>query len=216
MNKELKYIILDYNQSDLSFINEFSEFIEFHSDKIVEFFDIKNFGFKIKVKLWCNLEMFRNYYKEIGYNLDKNGNVPKWVCGFAHGESVEVLTLDEYKKTQSHENAIVDDLKYLILHEFVHACHKKVSSNNSYSWLSEGLATTISHQYDNASLEFNATLDEIINGCHNYVNYYTMFKYVYNTYGRNYILSLIEDYDLLKKETPKLYEEVSIYVKRYN
>lgn len=34
-----------------------------------------------------------------------------------------------------------------------------------------------------------------------------MFCYVYETYGRDYILSLIRNNELLKNDTPKLYEE---------
>lgn len=38
-----------------------------------------------------------------------------------------------------------------------------------------------------------------------------MFNYVLNTYGRDYILRLITDENLLKNKTNKLYEETKEY-----
>lgn len=48
----------------------------------------------------------------------------------------------------------------------------------------------------------------MIDGNIDYRNYHTMFKYVLDTYGREYILSLINNSNLLVSETPKLYDEV--------
>ena len=74
-------------------------------------------------------------------------------------------------------------------------------------WLTEGLATFLAHQYDDKELEFNATLEEIKVGKTSYTNYYIMFNYVLNTYGKDYILKLIKDEELLQNETNRLYEE---------
>ena len=40
-----------------------------------------------------------------------------------------------------------------------------------------------------------------------------MFNYVYNTYGYDYIMSLLKDKDYTLSETPKLYDEVKEYYK---
>ena len=209
MKKELKYMTIEYTSEDLGYIELFIDELNRISEEIVRFFNIKEFGNKVHVVLNDKLEKFRQKYIEVGYYLEEDGTVPKWSCGFADGDIVETLCLKEYRKTLSHENADVEDLLHLILHEFTHSCHNKVMLDQEkyYVWLSEGLATTLSHQHDKSELIFNATLDEMKDGLTDYRNYHTMFKYVLDTYGRDYVLKLIEDYDLLVSHTPVLFEE---------
>ena len=91
----------------------------------------------------------------------------------------------------------------------MHACHQKYTNNAKLpAWLSEGLATTISHQYDNKELSFDASLEQMLNGGTDYKNYHTMFSYALKKYGRKYILDLLKNKKKLEKETLKLYEEV--------
>lgn len=79
-------------------------------------------------------------------------------------------------------------------------------------WLTEGLSTTLSHQHDNCDKKFDISLEQLLNNVVSYIYYYTMFEYVLDEYGKDYILKLIKDLDYLKKETPRLYEEVkSLY-----
>ncbi len=65
----------------------------------------------------------------------------------------------------------------------------------------------MSHQYRNVKLFFKASLDDMINGCNHYNNYHTMFVYTLETYGRDYVLQLVHNYDKLVEDTPKLFEE---------
>ena len=211
MQKELKYLILNYTDKDLEYIDILIEKLDKITEEIVDFFNIDSFEKKISVKLNDSLDTFYKKYIKTGYSLEQDGTVPKWVCGFVYRDTVETLCLSEYRKTKSHENHNLDDLLYLILHEFTHSCHFKLNPNRTlkYKWLSEGLATTISHQYDNAKDLFDATLEQMTDGDYtDYRNYHTMFKYVLDTYGREYILKLIKNSDLLFNETPKLYNEV--------
>ena len=210
MIKVLKYMVIEYTNEDLTYIDSFVDELNRVSEEIVNFLNIKDFGDKVNVVLNDKLENFWQKYIETGYPLEEDGTVPKWTCGFADGNKVETLCLSEYRKTKSHENASIVDLLHLILHEFTHACHNKVmvDQNKYYVWFSEGLATTISHQYDNSDLIFNATIDQIKDGMVDYRNYHTMFKYVLETYGKEYVLKLIKDYDLLVRHTPILFNEV--------
>lgn len=135
------------------------------------------------------------------------GFEPKdWLCGFRFKNNLYILSLSEYKKCYSHENAKVSDLIRLILHEFIHAIHMLRSQNCNYIWLGEGLATYLSGQYSDVS-SINCTYQELLNGC-SYANYRVMFEYVFNTYGKDYVLKLIDDEIFLSKETKRLYEEV--------
>lgn len=204
--RELKYIVIEYSDKDLLYINDLCKYIEQSCEEIISFFDIKEFGKKVNIKLWDNLENFRRYYKKVGSSLDEKGETCNWVCGFSNGDIIHSLCLDEYKKTKFHENNTLQDLKFLVMHEFTHSCHSKINKPY-YTWLAEGLATTITHQMENTDRILNFSLEQALDGGCDYQNYHIMFSYVYETYGRNYILNLIRDNELLKKDTPKLYEE---------
>ena len=218
MIKELKYMNIEYTEKDKLYIEELVDYIEQISQEIVDFLGIVNFGNKVEVKLWDDITKYRksqfNVYPCGAKNADE---IPKWSCGFAFSKDnksyVETLCLEEYRKTLGHENGTLDDLKHLILHEFTHSVHLKVNDKDCV-WLSEGLATTISHQYDNYDLTFDASLGQMKgDGYTHYTNYHTMFYYVYETYGRDYILELVNNYELQKQETERLYNETVEYVK---
>lgn len=207
MRKELKYIIIDYTENDMEYIDSFCNVLDIECENVVSFLNIDKFGEKVKVKLWNDIDDFRNIYKTTFYKDDYNKQVPDWISGFALTNEVQTLSLSEYRKTKNHENATITDLQKLIIHEFTHAAHNKIHNNRVMLWLTEGLATTLAHQYDDKELKFDATLDEIKNGKVSYVNYYVMFNYILNKYGKEYIIKLIKDEELLRNETDKLYKE---------
>lgn len=207
MIKELKYITLEYSNSDLEYIDELVEFLEKETKRVVTFFKIKDFGDKVKVKLYDDLNSFR----EDNYKIMKR-EVPLWLAGLTfrdNGDYINALSLNEYQKTKSHENGTLNDLKNLILHEFVHSCHYEINNNMRIVWLMEGLATNLSGQYVDNTPRFtkDVELEKMIKGGCSYINYYTMFKYVYDTYGYDYIMSLLTDIKLLESVTPRLFNE---------
>lgn len=219
MKKQLKYMNIEYTKKDELYINDMVIYIEKISKEIVDFFGIKNFGNKVEVKLWDDVAEYRMRNFEIYPTIaERVEDVPKWCCGFAYLDNntsyVETLCLEEYRKTQGHENGKINELEDLILHEFTHAVHLKINDKD-YCWLSEGLATTISHQYDNCDLTFDASLEQIMNDDYiNYTNYHTMFYYVYETYGRDYILQLVNNFELQKQDTERLYNETLKYIQK--
>lgn len=207
MIKELKYMVIEYSDKDLDYIDDICKIIDSKSKEIVDFFEISKLDNKVKVKLFSDIVEFRNFHNQVFNKEPKN-----WVCGFALDNSVYTLSLSEYKKCYSHENATISDLIKLILHEFTHAIHIMRNKKCKYQWLGDGLATYLSGQYEDAN-EIKCTYDELLNCC-SYANYKLMFKYVLNTYGKEYILKLIDDGELLNKDSKRLFEEaVSFYKK---
>lgn len=214
--KKGKYFELEYTEKDEEYIDELFEYIEKESKYIVSFFDIDNFDNIVYIKLFDNLNTFRKECSKVKGGIE----VPLWLCGLSFRRNginyIYSLCLEEYRKTDNHNNCTLENLKRLIIHEFVHACHRKYTNIKLPVWLGDGLATYLSHQYDNNNFIFNASLDEVINGGTSYTNYYIMFSYVLNNYGKDYILSLLKDEEYLKKETVKLYDEASSFYKNKN
>lgn len=206
MIKELKYINLEYNECDKNYIDELIDYINLNSEEITNFFSIDSFNPKVEIKLYDNIDKFNEWY----YYFNKK-EAPLWFCGFSFKMDgvyhINVLSLEKYKKTQGHKKHNLNDLKYLIMHEFVHSCVLKINNSSLPAWLNEGIAIKLSHQYDNKEYKFNASLNEIINGCNNYINYYTMFSYALDKYGKDYILDLILNNKAFD-ETEKLYNDL--------
>lgn len=206
MIKELKYIKLEYNECDTNYIDELIDYINLNSEEITNFFNINSFDSKVEIKLYDDIDKFNDWY----YYFNKK-EAPLWFCGFSFKMNgvyhINVLSLEKYKKTQGHEKHNLNDLKYLIMHEFVHSCVLKINNSSLPAWLNEGIAIKLSHQYDNKEYKFNASLNEMINGCNNYINYYTMFSYVIDKYGKDYILDLILNNKAFD-ETEKLYNDL--------
>lgn len=206
MIKELKYINLEYNECDKNYIDELIDYINLSSEEITNFFSIDSFNPKVEIKLYDNIDKFNEWY----YYFNKK-EAPLWFCGFSFKMDgvyhINVLSLEKYKKTQGHKKHNLNDLKYLIMHEFVHSCVLKINNSSLPAWLNEGIAIKLSHQYDNKEYKFNASLNEMINGCNNYINYYTMFSYALDKYGKDYILDLILNNKAFD-ETEKLYNDL--------
>ena len=206
MIKELKYINLEYNECDKNYIDELIDYINLSSEEITNFFSIDSFNPKVEIKLYDDIDKFNEWY----YYFNKK-EAPLWFCGFSFKMDgvyhINVLSLEKYKKTQGHKKHNLNDLKYLIMHEFVHSCVLKINNSSLPAWLNEGIAIKLSHQYDNKEYKFNASLNEMINGCNNYINYYTMFSYALDKYGKDYILDLILNNKAFD-ETEKLYNDL--------
>ena len=206
MIKELKYITLEYTEDDLEYIDYITEEIETISEEIVSFLDGLKLDKKVQVKLFNDLDQFKEACKIV----QQKDEIPDWQCGLTFGDGIYTLSLKELKKTKSPNNKTVDDLAHLILHEFTHACYYNyIDFNKKCMWFSEGIACNLSHQWNNSKYIFNATEEQVLNGNVNYGNYSIMFAHALDKYGRDYILNLIKNPDLFEEETHKIYTEVT-------
>lgn len=205
---ETDYYILEYSNEDFEYIEELKSYIDLNILDIIEFFNLENFNDKINIKLFGDLEDFRNVVNKL-----TNMEVPEWLCGFSFSkgdkEYIYTLSLDNYKKTLSHENDELVDLKKLIMHEIVHACNRKYMGDNKIPlWLKEGLALYLAKQDKYINKELNANCYELMNDVVSYHNYLIVMNYALNKYGKEYILGLLNDKEKAVKETFRLYEEI--------
>ncbi len=222
MKKELKNFIIKYSEKDLDYIDYIIDECEKRSDYILEFLGLEEVPYKIEIEIYPTLDEFLDYYVA-NSNYEKKEDVPTWLVGVCFGgRCIKTLCFEEYKKR--HEYDDLDALPDLFLHEFTHAATRMASpevyAKHKYPyWFLEGIATYLSGQYEHReekrgkSFSFNVSLDDVIKRGSFYPAYYLFFKYVVETYGRDYIIRLLNDYDLIMSETPKLYEEVKEHYK---
>lgn len=64
----------------------------------------------------------------------------------------------------------------------------------------------LSGQYKDVK-EIKGTIDDLLNKRCSYTDYKLIFEYAFNTYGKDYILKLIDNEELTNKETKRLFEE---------
>lgn len=208
-----KQLELEYTKDDLEYIKDFKKEIEEYYDSLLSFFNLDKLNRDINMKLWNNIDEFRTFFKE------KTGKeVPLWEVGRTSSSGnvsrIDILSFKEFIKCQGHEECSFNDLIKVGIHELVHFIQFDYNNHKDVmTWLSEALATNLSGQYDNKEVYMYSSLDEIIKGKSNYKNYYLMGKYLLNNYDKEYILSLLNDNELLKKETPRLFKETMEYEK---
>ena len=217
MLKRIKYLNIEYTEKDLDYIAYFCERLECQLGKIVDFFHLQENDISADLTIHPDLNDFRIRFK----HFFENGVMPLWVSGLTHFENgkikIETLTLEEFKKTEFRQNDNLESLIFLVLHEFVHACQRKIRNAPNVMWLVEGMATYMANQFDETS-PFIGTLNDMINGGNNvkYSNYYLMFKYVYITYGAEYTLELLRNKEQAYIDTPRLYDETCVFYQKEN
>ena len=212
-----KQLELEYTEEDLVYIEDFKKELEKYYDLILSFFNLKKLNRNIKMKFWNNTTGFRRFLAELNTKKTDLWEVGRTTSN-AKSSRIDILSYKEFIKCQGHENQTIQDLIKVCIHELVHFVQFDYN-NHTYimTWLSEALATNLSGQYENKEVYFNTTLDEIIRGKSNYCNYYLMGKYLLEEYNKEYILKLVRDNELVKKETPRIFKETFKYLdKIYN
>lgn len=214
MEKINDFFIIKYTNNDKDYIDEIEKYLLNEIENIINFFEIDNYGEKIIINLFDSINKLWELHNDLYNTIEKYGKVPEGVCGFSVKNNIFTLTYSEFIKSKGHENSSLNDLKKLILHELIHCIHAKKNTKTLYKiWLSEGIATTLSHQYDGKEKQFDTTFEDLNNGKCYYSNYNAIFEYILNNYEKEYIMKLINDYQFLENETLKLYNETVIYYK---
>ncbi len=215
MQKELKYLEVNYSEKDLAYIDTLVKNLEIRCSKVVDWFDMKEFGPKTIVTLFPDIKSFHQALLECSPKM----KVYDWTSGYTCKNSgnfiVDTLSLEGLHET-SHKDATYDDYENMLVHEFVHSCQLRIRNAPNVIWLTEGMACYFANQYSSNQRPVTTSLEEVFdnkNGQGKYSDYKKMFCYVYETYGRDYCLELLTNREKAYLETPRLYEEAVNYYK---
>lgn len=209
LNYENQLFIINYNICDLDYINDFIEYLNVNTTRIMNFFNLDELPKKIKINITVNKKQFDKVYFE-AYKEDAYD----FAFGFAKNNTINYISFCEFNNVPKHENDTYDYYKKTIVHEFVHICNQ-VFSKFSIPCLSEGLAVYLSGQLDNADIKFNYTKEELINGRINYRQYYLFVKYIIENYSHEFILNLYKSEEFFYKNFDQLYDEARNYYESY-
>lgn len=120
--------------------------------RVMSFFGLEKLTNEITVCIHTDIEEWKNYINSMGTEYQD------YVVGCAWKSKIDVLSFEEYQKTQSHKADSIDDFLKVIIHELVHICHQKLQPDFSkVAWfMGEGLATYLSAQHynENEKIDF--------------------------------------------------------------
>lgn len=200
------YFDIHYTNDDLSYIQEMTAFLREKLPNIMNFFDIKQFDSNDTLQIYLY-----NDYEQFIKDCTIDGFVPPSYTAAKfermHGINIiRALNLTEQKVVKKDSDLI--KLEYRILHECVHAFHRiKIRmplTKGDTLWFVEGLAVTVSHQYDDIPLESTCILEDIIAHKANYNTYRTLVTYLLQEYGQDFLLSILDKKEIQEELLPTL------------
>ncbi len=164
---------------------------------IMDFFGIKNLKKPLIIRINDNYDDFKKQCA-INNNIQID-EVPFYAIGYAKDDKedsisyINHLSLKEVKKIDYFKDKTEDDFNKGIMHEFVHICHFQMCNYDfkGEEWISEGIATYLSKQYENAT--FTASITDIKNHkTIEYHNYRALFDILMNTYSHDEIINILK------------------------
>ena len=120
------------------------------------------------------------------------------MCADANDGNINLLSLEAAHQTKEHANMTLDELKKIVLHEFVHVCRQETKIehvNDDVVWFWEGLATNLGNPDNFEVIQIHATNEEInqFNCCdNNYPIAFTIGGYMLGNYSHEEILEYIK------------------------
>lgn len=206
MKYETDEYIINYNECDEEYIEEFIKYFEQEKASIFDFFNINKLNKKLIIKLYDTVDKYAEY---------RHNNLYEWSVGNMDVDDnnyyIHMLSYKPLITRKGHEKDNLTYLYKLLIHEFVHVCHEDIEPiRKSLIWIREGIAILLSHQYDELEKKLNnCSLDDLVtnNNRIGYINYYTLMDYALNTYGNEYVKRLVFDSEFGKEETEKIYNE---------
>jgi hypothetical protein len=216
MEKITKYAKFNYSKEDEDLIVELEAQLNKDVEEIYNFFDSSLPRELVTIIIIPT----KNEYDERSKKRRKIDEIPKWSIGTYYDNTIEYVSLHDYKNTS---HAFDDDKYYekldyykkTIVHEYVHFVTdlycKKNNFNHPIKCFNEGIAQYLSHQREGQEYDFYYTLEDILNSNNSYVGWFLLTKYIIEEYGRDYFLELFTNKELSLKEIPRLYQEAKEY-----
>lgn len=197
---ETNSFIIEYDKN-INYIPEIVNFLELKKIEIMSFFGINKFTNKKKIIIYNDLELYKKHIEEYFEYHDH-------MCADSNDGNINVLSLEEAHKTKTYSNISLDELKEVILHEFVHTCQQeiqieKIKPEDEVIWFWEALATNLGNPTNYKIIQIRSTNDEINNfNCseNNYPIAYTIGRYMLENYSHEEILDYIKYPTRLIKE----------------
>ena len=205
MRKETKEFIIEYDK-DIDYIADLIKKLEQEVDRILNFFELKNLKKKKKIKIWTSRKAYQTHLEKY---------VPRyyeWMNADTFDGNINLLSIEEYRKTREHSDITLEEFLENIIHEFVHSCQQEINPDSkNVEWFWETLATNLGNPFDyTIDLKFNE--DQLINDFNSVPNNYeiafTIGKYLLENYSHEDIMRYVRNPEILWKDARNIFNEV--------
>jgi len=190
---------------ELDYINEVVSTLENKTSDILDFFELKGLKVKKRVIIFTSRDKYKkhllNYVKEF----------KEWMCGDTFDGNINLLDINEARKSVSHQDMSLNEFIEDIKHEFVHSCQQEINpdAKDEVVWFWEALATNLSGQsFDDVDLskcDFKLLKEDFANISYGYPIAYKLGKYMLENYPHGKILDYIKNPNLLVAECDEIF-----------
>ena len=212
MKIEKEHFVISYTKNESEYIQNLVSYLEKESNRILDFFEMKELQYPVVITFWNDLNKFREFYKKSGKMIQP------WLVGVSHSDEshihyIDLLSLEEMQKCMGHEKDTLKDLYLCLLHEYVHTCHSEYKNyQDSSMYVNEGLATYLSNQFvERETYQVLYDEKELKNGNRSYYDFYMFMKYIIENNSKEYVLKLIKDKKMQEDDFHNLFEDFSNY-----
>ena len=199
---EKNSFIIDYDET-ITYIPKVVNYLESKINDIMTFFELDSLNKKRKIVIYNDLELYKKHIEQFYEYQD-------YMCADTNDGNINLLSLEEAHKTHEHANMTLDELKFTILHEFVHICQQDSeieNIDNDIVWFWEALATNLGNPENFSRITIKASNEEINNFntlSQNYPIAFTIGNYLLENYSHEEILEYVKYPSKLLVESEKI------------
>lgn len=128
--------------------------------------------------------------------------------------NINLLSIEECRKTKAHSDITLEEFLENIIHEFVHSCQQEINPDSkNVEWFWEALATNLGNPFDH-TIDFQFNEEQLINDFNsvpnNYEIVFTIGKYLLENYSHKKIMQYIKEPEILRQDAKKNFNEVKL------
>lgn len=189
----------------LDYLDELEQKLKQESTRILNFFGLTGLSDVKKIKIWTDRKQYQQHLEQY---VDK---YYEWMDGDTHDRNINILSIEECRKTKAHQDMTLEEMLEVITHELVHACQQEINPDaENVEWFWEALATNLANPFDHVA-SIQCEDDDLINNLnsipYNYEICFTIGKYLLENYSHEQILDYVKNPDKLRKDAKTIFKE---------
>ena len=189
----------------LDYIDELEEKLKQESSRILSFFELDGLKQQKKIKIWTDREKYRRYLEQY---VDK---YYEWMDGDTHDGNINMLSIEECRKTKAHQDMTLEEMLEVITHEFVHTCQQEINPDaENVEWFWEALATNLANPFDciaSMQCEDDELIYHLNDVPYSYQICFTIGKFILESYSHEKIMDYVRNPDKLRKDAKTIFKE---------
>ena len=189
----------------LDYIDELEEKLKQESSRILSFFELDGLKQQKKIKIWTDREKYRRYLEQY---VDK---YYEWMDGDTHDGNINMLSIEECRKTKAHQDMTLEEMLEVIVHEFVHTCQQEINPDAfNVEWFWEALATNLANPFDcvaSMQCEDDELIYHLNDVPYSYQICFTIGKFILESYSHEKIMDYVRNPDKLRKDAKTIFKE---------